>query len=161
MGTATSGDPSSAVIECRGAGVKAQMRSVATVISVTGRLDAGNVEAVLGHLCRFTNLGGPLVVDVTGVHWLGDVGDGRTFERLISTLGAECHWRGVDWILVGAPASRVWLPPAEEWHALHAGSVAEALQHFIDVVHARRHMPLAPLVAESRRVRMGFGGHGD
>jgi hypothetical protein len=45
--------------------VRAQIRSVATVVAVTGRLDEANVEPVTVHLCRFTKMNGPLIVDVS------------------------------------------------------------------------------------------------
>ncbi len=61
------------VIECRGAQVRTQMRSVALVITVTGRLDEANAELVGASMRRFTALGSPLVTDLSGV----DVGDDR------------------------------------------------------------------------------------
>ena len=86
-------------VECGGARVRAQIRSVAAVITVTGRLDETNVEAVVGQLCRFVRLDDPLVVDVHDV----DVDAEETIERLVSAFGAECHWGGVDWFWSPSP----------------------------------------------------------
>ncbi|WP_145011015.1 hypothetical protein [Mycobacterium marseillense] len=140
MSIATSGHPSPIgyVIECRGAWVRAQIRSVATVIVVTGYLDETNAEPVLGHLCRFTTLEGPLIVDVNSA----DIDDNGAFERLLSAFGTQCRRRGIDWALI-AQAGPGCLPPVDEQHVVRADSVAEALQHFVCVIHARRHMPLA------------------
>lgn len=116
------------------------MRSVAVVVEVTGRLDDVNVETVAGQLCRFVRLDGPLILDVRDL----DVADGRTFARLVSIFGAECHWGGVDWVLVAACADHHLerLPRHEGHVVVEADSVAEGWAHFARIIHARRHLPL-------------------
>lgn len=52
------------VIECHGVQIRAQLRSVATVVQVTGSIAAANRGVVLDHLRRFTRLQTPLVVDL-------------------------------------------------------------------------------------------------
>ncbi|PRC51534.1 hypothetical protein C6A85_63590, partial [Mycobacterium sp. ITM-2017-0098] len=44
------------VIDCRGVQIRAQLRSVATVVKVTGHIGAQNRELIAAHLCRFTRL---------------------------------------------------------------------------------------------------------
>ena len=129
-------------VECGDARVRAQIRSVAAVITVTGRLDATNVEAVVGQLCRYVHLDDPLVLDVHDVDIDGD--GGGIFERLVSAFGAECHWGGVDWVLVAQSAD---LPSSSEddEHIVWAESVPEALAHFAWVIDTRRHLPLPGL----------------
>ena len=139
MNGAACGDRSGVgVVECGGAWVSVQMRSVAAVIAVTGRLDDVNVEAVVGQLCRFVRLDGPLILDVHDL----DVAAGETFARLVSTFGVECHWGGVDWILVAADDQLEHLPRDDEHLVVEADSIAEALAHVARVIHARRHLPL-------------------
>jgi hypothetical protein len=125
------------VIECRGAWVRTQMRSVASVITVTGRLDETNVELVTENLCRFSTLGSPLVVDLSG----SEIDEVHTCDHLVHAFGANCARRGVDWVVVapfgaGGPAWTHGRVPC-------ADSVAEALQHFVLSIHARRTIPLA------------------
>ena len=150
MSVAASADPSPIgyVIECRSAWVRAQIRSVASVISVTGGLDGANVEAVLGHLSRFTTLGSPLIVDVDSA----DIGDSAAFEHLLATFGAQCRRHSIEWVLV-AKADRCHLSPTDEQHVLHADSVAEGLQHFVWASHARRNIPQARKTRGSGRGR--------
>ena len=75
---------------------------VAVVITVTGRLDETTVQDVVGQLCRFVRLDDPVVLDVGDL----DIADGGILERLVSAFDAECHWGGVDWVLVAASADR-------------------------------------------------------
>lgn len=133
-------------IECRGATVRTQMRSVALVITVAGRLDGTNTGLVGESMRRFTTLGSPLVADFSGV----DVGDDRACGRLLEAFGAECARRGIGWVLV-APSGTI---PSDEAEVVRADSVAEALQHFVLAIRARRRtMSLAP----GRGVRSSAG----
>ena len=101
------------VIECRGAWLRAQIRSVASVITVTGRLDQTNVEPMIGHLCRFTTLDSPVIIDVKHV----DIEDNSSaLERLVSTFSTQCRHRGIDWALVAEPPSHRCALPADDRH---------------------------------------------
>lgn len=127
------------VIECRGAWLRAQIRSVASVITVTGRLDQTNVEPMIGHLCRFTTLDSPVIIDVKHV----DIEDNSSaLERLVSTFSAQCRHRGIDWALVAEPPSHRCALPADDRHLLCVDSVADALHHFVRVIHARPRTPV-------------------
>jgi len=124
------------VIECRGATVSTQMRSLALVITVAGRLDGTNSGLVGESMRRITALGSPLVADLSGV----DVGDDRACDRLLEAFGAECARRGIGWVLV-APSATI---PCDEAKVVRADSVAQALQHFVLAIRARRAVSLAP-----------------
>lgn len=113
------------------------MRSVATVLTISGRLDTRNVDLVAAQAARYTRLDDPLVVDVRGL----DVDDEASFERLSSLLDAECHLHGIGWVLV-TDAGRRDVTSAVDDVALEADSVPEALQHLIGMLHGRRHMRL-------------------
>jgi anti-anti-sigma regulatory factor len=126
------------VIECRGAQVRTQLRSVALVITVAGRLDETNAELVGESIRRFTALGSPLVADLSGV----DVGDERACDRLLTAFDADCARCGVGWVLVAPSGARCRC--GDDAQVLRADSVAEALQHFVLSIRARRTMSLAP-----------------
>jgi hypothetical protein len=57
-------------------------------------------------------------------------------------FGADCARRGSEWVLVMPPGARgpAW---AQGEDVPRTESVAEALQHFVLSIHARRTMPLA------------------
>ena len=92
----------------------------------------------MGRLCRYVHLDDPLVLDVH------DVDGGGMLERLVSAFGAECHWGGVDWVLVAQSADLSSFSDDDE-HIVWAESVPEALAHFAWVIDARRHWPLPGL----------------
>ena len=52
------------VTECHGVQLRAQLRSVAVVVQVTGRLGAANRTLVTNHVQRFALVGGALVLDL-------------------------------------------------------------------------------------------------
>jgi anti-anti-sigma regulatory factor len=133
------------VIECRGATVSTQMRNVALVIAVAGRLDRTNTGLVGESMRRFTALGSPLVADLSAV----DVGDDGACDRLLEAFGAECARRGIGWVLV-APSGTI---PSDEAEVVRADSVVQALQHFVLAIRARRTTSLAP----GRGVRSSAG----
>jgi hypothetical protein len=59
------------VTECHGVQIRAQLRSVATVLQVTGLIGAANHDMILDHLRRFTRLQTPLVLDLFGCQGFG------------------------------------------------------------------------------------------
>ena len=130
------------VVECRGAWVRAQIRSVATIITVTGCVDGTNVQLVADHMRRFTTLDTPLIVDLL------DTGAGHrnTVDRLVTEFAERCRARSIDWVLVAdsgiGPASLADAEPVK-----YAASVTDALEHFVRVIYARRHLPLPGLRA--------------
>lgn len=65
------------VVECHGVQIRAQLRSVATVVQVTGLVSAANRNAVLEHLSRLSLLETPLILDLLQSHGFGaDLVDG-------------------------------------------------------------------------------------
>lgn len=52
------------VTECHGVQLRAQLRSVAVLVEVTGRLGAANRTLVTHHVRRFALVGGALVLDL-------------------------------------------------------------------------------------------------
>ena len=126
------------VVECRGAWVRAQIRSVATIITVTGCVDGTNVQLVADHMRRFTTLDTPLIVDLHNT----DAGHRNTVDRLVAQFGDRCKERDIAWVLVAEDGNQALSDPES---VMFAHSVADALEHFARVISARRHLPLRGL----------------
>src|ERR1700689_5643241 len=54
-------------VECNGAAVRAQCRHLATVVTITGVIDASNVNQVIEYARRFNLPDNPFVLDLTGL----------------------------------------------------------------------------------------------
>ena len=123
------------VVECRGARVRAQIRSVATIVTVSGCVDGTNVQLVADSIGRFATLDTPLVVDLHDTR----AGHRNTVDRLIAEFAKRCKERNIEWVLV-AKTGTGSLSDVES--VQRAASVADALEHFVRVISARRHLPL-------------------
>ena len=116
------------------------MRSVAVVITITGRLGIANVDAAAAQLARYTCLEAALILDVRGL----DVDSGQLLPHLLSLFSAECHWGGVEWVLVADHADLCLdhLPPVEGHDTAEAASVVDALAFCTSAIRIRRSLPL-------------------
>jgi hypothetical protein len=125
-------------VECRGALVRAQMRSVAVVLAITGRLTSANVDTLAAHVTRFTALGDPVVLDVNAL----EIEDDASLLRLVSIVDAECHLHAAAWLLVATAAVRDLLETTND-AVVDADSVPMALRYFADAIYHRRNLRLA------------------
>jgi hypothetical protein len=131
------------VIECHGVGIRAQLRSVATVVHVTGRINARNRGLVATHLRRFTRLDSPLVLDLLDCRGFGP----ELLDDMLRTIENDCG--GADLTLVINPLlgdARVLSAGVEI-----VGSVAEALGIIVAQTKQRRAAALLPAVGGSLR----------
>lgn len=133
-------------VKCRNAWVSAQSRSVATVITVGGCLDETELESMARHVCRFTRLGSPLVLDVTHVAG-NESGESGALGALVAAFHAACSDSGIEWVLVRA-ATTGWRPQPRD-SVVCAGSVTEAMAYVARTIRDRRHLPLALLTGSS------------
>lgn len=131
------------VIDCDGAQIRAQCRQLATVVTVSGVVDARNIERVSAYVRRFILTEKPIVLDLSGVNSF-------TAEAvsLLDVVDMGCLRASVEWSLITSPAVDRTLDdcdvelnfPAEE-------SVPEALNNFADAMRERRR--LLPLLTKS------------
>ena len=84
---------------------------------------------------RFATLDTPLVVDLHDTR----AGHRNTVDRLIAEFAKRCKERNIEWVLV-AKTGTGSLSDVES--VQRAASVADALEHFVRVISARRHLPL-------------------
>src|SRR5271155_331384 len=78
--------------DCNGAAVRAQCRHLATVVTISGAVDATNVDQVSEYSKRFILPDKPFVLDLSGL-------DSFAVQsvRLLYRLDAACTAAGVEW----------------------------------------------------------------
>lgn len=130
--------------EFAGAAVRAQSRHLATVVTVTGVVDAVNADRISGYLKRFVRAGQPLVLDLAGVNWFA-----RPGLCLLYDLDDECRAAGIEWALVaGPPVSQALDVFGDASAFVVVDSVPRALRCFAEAITARRRAVL-PLLTRS------------
>ncbi len=131
-------------VDCNGAAVRAQCRHLATVVTVTGAIDASNVNQVIDYARRFNLPDNPLVLDLTGLDTFS-----AQAVRLLYAVDDACATAGLEWALIPSQAVNLTLLVTHEDISFPtATTVHEALQYFADATTARRHM-LLPLFSKT------------
>jgi anti-anti-sigma regulatory factor len=124
--------------------VWAQSRHAATVVAVSGRLDAANVARVSDYAIRLISAGEPFVLDLSRV----TVCSARVLT-LLDAIDGRCLQSGTQWALVSGDAvARRSAGRADEAAFPVVASVAEAEHCFDDVIADRRRF-LLPLLRKS------------
>jgi anti-anti-sigma factor len=103
-------------------------RPPATVIEVGGEIDAHNVQHVTDYLADFIYVGHPLVLDLSGVDFLGTAGFSAILQFAEEYRRVERHWA-----LVSSHAVKILLRVEPNHPLPTAGSVDTALQRFAAV----------------------------
>ncbi|WNG88098.1 STAS domain-containing protein [Mycobacterium sp. ITM-2016-00317] len=126
---------------CDGAGIRAHCRQLATVVTISGRLDEGNVGPASEYTDRFILAEKPFVLDLSGVESFT-----REAVSLLFAVDDVCTSAGVEWSMIASRAVEQTLREAGiDFPA--AGSVPEALNDFADAAVARRQ--LLPLLTKT------------
>jgi anti-anti-sigma factor len=130
--------------DCSGARVRAQCRHLAMVVTISGAIDAMNVDRVSDYCNRFILPDKPLILDLSGVDCLAAQG-----IRFLYRIDDECRTAGLEWALIASQAvTRVLRITNEQGGFPVAGSVHEALHYFADATSARRRL-LLPLLTKT------------
>lgn len=116
----------------KGAHVWAHCRHGATVVAVSGRVDAGNVEPITESALRAVATGSRLVLDLSGVEAFTPKA-----IALLTALDERRLAAGVDWALVPSDAVARRLR-SERTPMPVIASVAEAEHRFDDEIRRRR-----------------------
>jgi len=111
--------------------LRAQLRSVATLVQVMGRIGPMNRDLVLADLRRFTRLQSPLVLDLLG----SDGFDSALLKDLMDAIDDDGDAAGTDLTLVLDPALFDTVATANR--ASLVSSVAEALHSIAERIRAR------------------------
>lgn len=130
--------------DCGGAQLRAHCRPLATVVTISGEIDAGNLDLVSTHLRRFLLEPGPVVLDMSEVSHCT-----AAAVSLFHTMDAAA----VEWALVASPAIIELLGEAADDDASKAlfpmtCSVHQALSNLADAI-VRRRQQLLPLIKKT------------
>jgi anti-anti-sigma regulatory factor len=130
--------------DCNGAAVRAQCRSLGTVVTITGAVDSTNVDQVSEYSKRFILPDKPFVLDLSALDSFAAQG-----LRLLYRVDAFCTAAGLEWSVIPSQAVNTALLVTHEESSFPVfGSVHEALHYFADAHSARRRM-LLPLLTKT------------
>lgn len=131
-------------VDYKGAHIWAYCRHGATVVAVSGRIDAANVARVTDYAVRFISDDIPFVLDLSRVTAFTP-----RATRLLDAADERCRAAGVAWALVPGEFVAGLLqgrPDAADLPVM--GTVAEAEHQFDDAVLRRRRL-LLPLLSKT------------
>jgi anti-anti-sigma regulatory factor len=130
--------------DCNGAAVRAQCRSLGTVVTITGAVDSTNVDQVSEYTKRFILPDKPFVLDLSNLDSFA-----AQAVRLIYRIEAVCTAAGLEWSVIPSQAVNTALLVTHEESSFPVFvSVHEALHYFADATSARRRM-LLPLLTKT------------
>lgn len=139
--TSRYGEPAA---DFQGAHIRAHRRHGATVVTVSGRVDARNLAQVAERATRFVLADTPFVLDLSGVTAFTPKA-----VALFDVVDARCATVGVDWVVVpGAAVTRQMRGRPDASTLPVIDSVAAAEHQFDDAVLKRRRM-LLPLLRKT------------
>lgn len=124
------------IVECDGAQMRAQSRQLATVVTISGDVDATNIHRVSQYAGRFVIPEKPFVLDLSEV---------QTFSpeavSLLRDVEDACNAIGMEWCLIASQAVDSTLRPFGGAATFTtASSVPEALHLFLDATLERRRL---------------------
>lgn len=130
-------------LEFNGAQIRAHSRHVATVVTITGRIDSSNIDQLADRAKRFLFTDKPVIVDLSGVNSLAPQG-----VPVLTAFGEQCQAAGVEWVLIVSDAVADQLQAQNVDDIPIVDSVAQALHDFDDEILNIRQV-LLPLLRKS------------
>jgi len=95
--------PDNSIVHCNGALMRAHCRDQATIVKVTGEIDATNIDRFSDYTHRFIEGARGLILDLSGINFLC----ARGISVLVA-LDNDCRITGTRWaIVVGPTVSRL------------------------------------------------------
>ncbi|OMC56101.1 sulfate transporter [Mycobacterium sp. IS-836] len=129
----------SCTFDCGGAQIRAHCRSLATVVTIRGEIDAVNADRASKYIRRFVVGQNPVVLDLSDVTHFAPAG-----ITLLQMLDEDCDAAGTEWTLVASPAVIDLL--GDGWDVTR--SLHEALHNLADAIVNRRQLVL-PLIKKT------------
>lgn len=133
----------SPVVDQGGARIRAHCRHVATVVTISGRLDSSNIEAAGTVAKRFVLPDKPIVLDLSEITEFAP----EAIEFL-QDLDDACGTAEVGWALIVGDAVAKAVAVANSVQLPVVSSVAQALHEFDDAILDRRRF-LLPLLGKT------------
>lgn len=140
MATMAANRSTNPTVECGSAQIRAHFRSLATIVTVRGQIDAANVDQLSEQARRFVLAKEPVVLDLSAVTSFAPAG-----IWLLCVLDGDCRAAGVDWTLIeGAAVNEILRDFDEDAKFPISSSVDQALHELADGNDERRRL-LLPL----------------
>lgn len=134
------GNPS---FDCDGVRMRARCRQLATVVTVSGDIDATNAACVADYARRYVLAEKPFVLDLSGVSSFAAESLSMFYD-----LDEQCAAAGVEWSVIGSqPVLQAMRASGSLDDMPVTASVSEALHHFSEGILARRR--LLPLLTKT------------
>lgn len=131
------------VTEYDGAQLRVQSRQLATVVTVSGRIDEKNIDRIRQYAKRYVLSEKAFILDLSEVTFFTSRG-----MSLLHCINEACCTVGVEWCLIpGRPVKDMLRAFSGQAVFPTADSTPEALNHFLDALHARRR--LLPLLTKT------------
>jgi anti-anti-sigma factor len=126
-------------IERGGVDLRAQSRHLATVLTISGDVDASNAARVSAYATALVPVGNALILDLRGVAFFA----AQSMSVLIAVDDA-CHSARLPWALVASRAVGQVLGISQDDDIFPmASSVPDAMQYFVHLTRVRRRVPLS------------------
>jgi anti-anti-sigma factor len=120
-----------------GVDMRAQLRHLATILTISGDIDARNIDRVSAYATRLVPVGNALLLDLSGVTFFA----AQSISVLV-TVGDACDNAGSPWALITSHAVDRVLRISEHDDVLPvASSVPDGIQYFADLASVRQQVP--------------------
>jgi anti-anti-sigma factor len=130
-------------LDVDGVQLRAVCRQLATVVTISGDVDATKLDHITAATKRFILAEKPLVLDLSGVTAFSP-----QCVSLLYSIDEACLQAGVEWSLIASqPVLRVLRVAGEGATFPTVASVPDALHHFADGIGERRR--LLPLLTKT------------
>jgi anti-anti-sigma factor len=125
-------------IDRGGVDMRAQLRHLATVLTISGDIDARNIDHVSAYAARLVPVGNALLLDLSGVGFFA----AQSISMLVA-VGDACGNAALPWALVTSHAVDRALRISEHDDILPvASSVPDGMRYFAELARVRQQVPL-------------------
>jgi anti-anti-sigma factor len=126
-------------IDRDGVEMRSQLRHLATVLTISGDIDARNTDRVSAYAARLVPVGNAFLLDLSGVGFFA----AQSISVLVAVSDA-CGNAQLPWALVTSHAVDRVLRISEDDDILPvASSVPDAMRYFADLARVRQQVPLS------------------
>jgi anti-anti-sigma factor len=126
-------------IDHDGVDMRAQLRHLATVLTISGDVDARNVDRVSAYAARLVPVGNALLLDLSGVGFFA----AQSISVLVAVGDASGNAE-LPWALVTSHAVDRVLRISEDDNILPvASSVPDGMRYFADLARVRQQVPFS------------------